>query len=133
MQAQTDVVAIACPYGKIADPLAPIQLTGFNVERQDKSNMIIWAAKGAQIKGFRLYRIEGDNELLVADGEASPDRLMRVEDQHGGKEARYTIELIDAMGWVTRVDSSGETERLTKQMAMTRQTELRRGLSVAIR
>ena len=67
-------------YSTNDDPMADVQVTGFNIERQSDVAEISW--------------------VTAADDDSA---------------AGYVVELVDALGWVTRVGSDGHTERLTEQ------------------
>ena len=111
------VVAVACPYSTNDDPMADVQVTGFNIERQGDVAEISWVTAGGEVTAFRLYRLSGDHRELVAEGPAMGGRLQRVAAADDDPAAGYVVELVDALGWVTRIGSDGSTERLTELRA----------------
>ena len=111
------VVAVACPYSTNDDPMADVQVTGFNIEREGDVAEISWVTAGGEVMAFRLYRLSGEHRELVAEGPAAGGRLQRVAAADDDPGAGYVVELVDALGWVTRVGSDGQTERLTEQRA----------------
>ena len=111
------VVAVACPYSTNDDPMADVQVTGFNIEREGDVAEISWVTAGGEVTAFRLYRLSGDHQELVAEGPAAGGRLQRVAAADDDPGAGYVVELVDALGWVTRVGSDGSTERLTELRA----------------
>ena len=111
------VVAVACPYSTNDDPMADVQVTGFNIEREGDVAEISWVTAGGEVTAFRLYRLSGEHRELVVEGPASGGRLQRVAAADDDPAAGYVVELVDALGWVTQVGSDGSTERLTEQRA----------------
>ena len=111
------VVAVACPYSTNDDPMANVQVTGFNIEREGDVAEISWVTAGGEVTAFRLYRLSGEHRELVAEGPAPGGRLQRVAAADDDPAAGYVVELVDALGWVTRIGSDGSTERLTELRA----------------
>ena len=109
------VVAVACPYSTNDDPMADVQVTGFNIEREGDVAEISWVTAGGEMSAFRLYRLSGEHRELVAEGPAAGGRLQRVAAAGDDPADGYVVEFVDALGWVTRIGSDGSTERLTEQ------------------
>ena len=109
------VVAVACPYSTHDDPMADVQVTGFNIEREGDVAEISWVTAGGEMSAFRLYRLSGEHRELVAEGPAAGGRLQRVAAAGDDPADGYVVEFVDALGWVTRIGSDGSTERLTEQ------------------
>ena len=125
------VVAVACPYSTNDDPMADVQVTGFNIERQGDVAEISWVTAGGEVTAFRLYRLSGDHRELVAEGPAMGGRLQRVAAADDDPAAGYVVELVDALGWVTRIGSDGSTERLTELRAEIERPDRSSGLRLS--
>lgn len=102
--------------------LGAVRITAFEVEPADHGVEIRWVATGGQVEGYRVYREPGSRAgaVLVAEGPASSDRMIRVLDRApdavGG--ATYRLEMIDALGRVIQaVPESAPPPRLARHAA----------------
>ena len=124
-------MAVACPYSTNDDPMADVQVTGFNIERQGDVAEISWVTAGGEVTAFRLYRLSGDRRELLSEGSAAAGRLQRVAAAGDDPADGYVVEFVDALGWVTRVGSDGSTERLTELRAEVERPDWLSGLRLS--
>ena len=80
-----------------------VRIAGFGVAPTSSGTEIRFAARGRHIAAYRVYRDEHEDQeaVLVAQGAASADRLMRVVDGEAVASG-YTVEVVDVLGRVTR-------------------------------
>ena len=86
--------------------LGTVRITGFDVAAVANGTEIRFEVSGGEVAGYRVYRNAGGDRglVLVAEGPASSDRLMRVIDPlPAGSDASYTVQTTDTAGRVAEV------------------------------
>lgn len=109
-----------CPLdGETAIPEA--RIAGFEVAPHTDGTEIRFAVYGAEIESYRVYRqVPGQSRLLLALGHTAGDRLIRVVAAGAPEDAGHAVEVVDALGRVTRVQlsaASPQTAGITAQVA----------------
>jgi hypothetical protein len=106
------------------NPLATVRITGFDVARVTAGNEIRFEVSGGDVAGYRVYRNAGAGrgDVLVAEGSASNDRLMRVIDPlPAGRDVTYTVQTTDTVGRVAEATSPAGSTQSAALQAPTKQ------------
>lgn len=90
------------PYGGKVITASSGRITAFNVHPGSNGMEISWIATGSDVKGYRVYR-GGATRTLIAEGRAQADRVVRVTDASGHRDARYEVEVYDITGRIIRI------------------------------
>ena len=94
------------PYCPVDDEnvLSEVRITGLEVAPVSTGAEIRFATAGSRVESYRVYRggRSGESSVLVAQGPAMSERLIRVMDPVP-PAAVYVVEVVDSFGQVTRV------------------------------